>query len=243
MKILLAPSETKSQGGSEIFSLENLFGPSLFDIRKELIANYQESIKTVEKSTLMFGLKKSQEIEYYRQIALESPAKKAVLRYTGVAFDYLDYQSLDFQSQNYLDKHLLIFSNLFGVLRACDLIPEYRVAQGAKIGDIQVDKRYKKEITKTLDEYLADEDILDIRAGYYDKFYTPNKPYTTLKFLKRGKVVSHWAKAYRGKVLREVAKNKIENITDFIALPIDGLSLVEVQKRKLKTEIIYEIGD
>ena len=121
------------------------------------------------------------------------------------------------------------------------MIPEYRLKQGASIGDIEPDRYYKQAIAKVLDCYLENEDILDIRAGYYDKFYVPNKNYTTLKFLKDGKIVSHWAKAYRGKVLKEIAQHQIEDIKDFIALPIEGLELVEMQTRKNKTEIIYSI--
>ena len=59
---------------------------------------------------------------------------------------------------------------------------------------------------------------------------------------RRGKVVSHWAKAYRGIVLREIAKAGIETLEDFIKLPIEGLTIKEIQTKKNKTEIIYEIG-
>lgn len=92
-----------------------------------------------------------------------------------------------------------------------------------------------------MDNYLAEEDILDLRAGFYDKFYKPSKPYTTLKFVKEGKVVSHWAKAYRGIVLKEVAKAGVETLDAFMKLPIEGLSVQEIQTKKNRTEIIYEI--
>jgi len=174
---------------------------------------------------------------------LHSLAAKAVIRYTGVAFDYLDYLSLNSEQQKYIDENVMIFSNLFGPILAGNYIPEYRLAQGAKVGELEVDKYYHTNSAKLLDEYLANEEVLDIRAGYYDRFYTPSKPYTTLKFIKDGKVVSHWAKAYRGKVLREIAKNQIDTIKDFMAMPIEGLSLLEMQTRKNKTEIIYTIGE
>jgi len=80
-----------------------------------------------------------------------------------------------------------------------------------------------------------------LRAGYYDKFYRVTKECTTLKFLKNGKTVSHWAKAYRGIVLREVAKNEIESIKDFMKLEIANLSVHEIKKTKNKTEIVYNI--
>jgi cytoplasmic iron level regulating protein YaaA (DUF328/UPF0246 family) len=93
-----------------------------------------------------------------------------------------------------------------------------------------------------MEAYLAEDEILDLRAGFYDKFYTPVKPYTTLKFIKDGKVVSHWAKAYRGIVLREIAKSGSNSIKDFMQLSIEGLSIHEIQTKKNKTEITYIIN-
>ena len=167
---------------------------------------------------------------------------KAIQRYTGVAFDYLGYEKLDSETQEYIDSHVILFSNLFGPIRASDLIPEYKLKQGEAVGDIKTEKFYNEHSAQLMEAYLAEDEILDLRAGFYDKFYKPTKPYTTLKFIKEGKVVSHWAKAYRGIVLREIAKAGIETLEDFMKLPIEGLSIKEIQTKKNKTEIIYEIG-
>ena len=75
----------------------------------------------------------------------------------------------------------------------------------------------------------------------YDKFYKVTKPYTTLKFLKNGKTVSHWAKAYRGLVLRAIAKNNISSLEEFKSLEIENLSVHEIKVIKNKTEIVYNI--
>lgn len=242
MKILLAPSETKSTGGTTPFNLSELWNNELFEVRSKLTQIYQEELKDDPRSKQMFGLKKPIEIAYYQSIGLHSLATKAIERYIGVAFDYLDYSSLNDEQQKYIDENVMIFSNLFGPIMASDLIPEYRLAQGSKVGELEVDKYYHANSARLLDEYLANEEILDIRAGYYDRFYIPSQAYTTLKFVKDGKVVSHWAKAYRGKVLQEIAKAGAKSIEEFMALPIDGLSLSEIQTRKNKTEIIYSIN-
>ncbi len=146
------------------------------------------------------------------------------------------------KTQQYIDTHVILFSNLFGPLRASDLIPEYRLKQGEAVADIKTEKFYHEHSAQLMESYLAEDEILDLRAGFYDKFYKPTKPYTTLKFIKEGKVVSHWAKAYRGIVLREIAKAGIETLEDFMKLPIEGLNIKEIQTKKNKTEIIYEIG-
>ncbi|WP_297484048.1 peroxide stress protein YaaA, partial [Sulfurimonas sp.] len=109
------------------------------------------------------------------------------------------------------------------------------------IGNITPEKFYKKRFSYQIDLYLNAHEVLDLRAGYYDKFYKSTKPYTTLKFLKNGKTVSHWAKAYRGIVLREIAKHNIVSIEAFMQLEIEGLNVAEIKVIKNKTEIVYNI--
>ena len=247
MKILLAPSEGKKQGGiSANFDISKLaFDNILHHDRETLIKEYQRVINSGNRDIKIkiFGIKKEDIISRYESIdILDSPLLCAIKRYDGVAFDYLDYESLSNSAKEYLDRNLLIFSNLFGILRASDMIPDYRVKQGANIGEYLPQKLYAKSMQE-LDREFEDEEILDIRAGFYDKFYKPKKNYATLKFLKNGRVVSHWAKAFRGIVLREVATNNIETLREFEELSIDGLRLIEIQHKKSKIEYIYEIGD
>ena len=245
MKILLAPSETKQSGGGAPFRLERLLFEALLPYRSKLLHTYTNIIQRGDIAELsgMFGLKKEAEILKYKKDIVHEPAMKAVERYTGVAFDYLDYPSLDQAAQQYVDSSVIIFSNLFGPIRANDMIPEYKLKQGAKVGDIRVDQYYKENSSDLMEAYLAKQDILDLRAGFYDKFYKPSKPYTTLKFLKDGKVVSHWAKAYRGMVLRSVAEANIETLDDFMKLTIPNLQIEDIQTKKNKTEVIYAITE
>lgn len=243
MTILLAPSETKNKGGRENFNLNSLLFSELTNTRKDLIFHYINLIqqKDISKLSKMFGLKKESDILYHAKDIVHELTMKAIERYTGVAFDHLAYHSLNQAAQTYIDKHVILCSNLFGFLRADDMIPEYRLKQGEAIGELKPEKLYKEQ-SHLMDNYLKNEDILDLRAGFYDKFYRPTKAYTTLKFIKEGKVISHWAKAYRGIVLREIAKAQINNLEDFMKLPIESLSITEIQTKRNKTEIIYNIS-
>ena len=244
MKILLAPSETKKSGGDLSFNLESLLFDELLPHRTKLLHTYINVLQKGDMATLskMFGLKKEADILVHKKDIIHELTMKAIQRYTGVAFDYLGYEKLDEDSQHYIDSHVILFSNLFGPIRASDLIPEYKLKQGESVDDIKTEKFYHEHSAKLMETYLAEDEILDLRAGFYDKFYKPTKHYTTLKFIKEGKVVSHWAKAYRGIVLREIAKAGIESLEAFMKLPIEGLSIKEIQTKKNKTEIIYEIG-
>ncbi len=244
MKILLAPSETKKSGGDASFNPNTLLFEALLPHRIKLLHTYINVLQRGDMSALskMFGLKKKSDILTHKKDIIHELTMKAIQRYTGVAFDYLGYEKLDLDAQRYVDSHVILFSNLFGPIRASDLIPEYKLKQGEAVGDIKTEKFYHEHSAKLMEDYLADDEILDLRAGFYDKFYKPTKPYTTLKFIKEGKVVSHWAKAYRGIVLREIAKAGLETLEEFMKLPIEGLSIKEIQTKRNRTEIIYEIG-
>ena len=244
MKILLAPSETKRSGGEFSFDPGTLLFETLTPQRMKLLHSYTNVLQEGDMQVLskMFGIKKEADILKYKREIIHELTMKAIQRYTGVAFDYLGYEELEPSAQTYIDEHVILFSNLFGPILASDLIPEYKLKQGEAVGDIKVEKFYNEHSEDFVENYLAEEEILDLRAGFYDKFYKPKKAYTTLKFIKDGKVVSHWAKAYRGIVLCEIAKAGVESIEEFMKLPIEGLSITEIQTKKNRTEIIYEIG-
>lgn len=239
LKILFSPSEGKNDGGtspkSELFGASNARDEILNAYNTIALSKNEESIKE------LFGIKKFDACKVYINDIFDSALMPAIERYQGVAYDYLKYSSLVNQAQEYLKENTIIFSNLYGPLLGGDTIANYKVKQGNSIATIIPDKFYKDRFSYQLDLYLGSHDILDLRAGYYDKFYKVTKPCTTLKFLKNGKTVSHWAKAYRGIVLRECAKHNISSLEEFKALSIEGLEVKEIQTTKNKTEIIYDI--
>jgi len=245
MKILFSPSETKHKDGlNQKVDNTCLIFPELYGYRLEVIQKYQEYINNESNVNILklFGVKKNDVLEYYKGNLLDKKIMKVIERYDGVAFDYLEYSSLDNNPQRYVDENVIIFSNLFGPLKAGDIgIPDYKLKQGEKIGNFTVEKFYKEFFSKALDEYLVDEEIIDLRAGFYEKFYKLQKPYWTMKFVKSNKVVSHWSKAYRGMLLRAMAQHNIQTIEQLLDLKIENLSIIEINKSKLKTEIVYNI--
>ncbi len=239
LKILFSPAEGKRVGGDA--NKQDLFGA--ITARETILRTYNEIVLSEDAKviTKLFGIKKFQDCKAYINDIFNSPLMSAIERYDGVAYEYLNYDALTSDAQKYLKENVLIFSNLYGPILGGDTIANYKVKQGNSIGDIAPDKFYKERFSYQLDLFLAKEEILDLRAGYYDKFYKINKPYTTLKFLKGGKTVSHWAKAYRGVVLNALAKNSITSMEAFMALEIENLQVQEIKVIKNKTEIIYNI--
>ncbi len=239
LKILFSPSEGKNSGGNA--AKKELFGAS--SARDEILHAYNKIVLSKDEEAIkeLFGIKKFTACEPFINDIFNSPLMSAIERYQGVAYDYLKFSDLDKEAQEYLYNNTIIFSNLYGPLLGGDSIANYKVKQGNNIGEIAPDKFYKERFSYQLDLYLNSHDILDLRAGYYEKFYKTTQPYTTLKFLKGGKTVSHWAKAYRGIVLHQVSKHNITSLEAFMALEIEGLMVKEIKTTKNKTEIIYEI--
>ncbi len=241
LKILFSPAEGKKSGGTQ--QKQQLFGAT--NARDTILQAYNDIVLSEDETSIkqLFGIKKWADCQEYLCDIFDAPLLPAIERYRGVAYQYLDFDSLPTNAKEYLYNNTIIFSNLYGPLLGADTIANYKVKQGNTIGSFAPDKFYKERFSYQLDLYLAQSDILDLRAGYYDKFYKINKPYTTLKFLKNGKTVSHWAKAYRGIVLREIAKHNVDSLEAFLKLSIEGLHLQESKTTKNKTEIIYTIEE
>jgi uncharacterized protein len=242
MFILLAPSEDKRKGGNQLFHPSSLlFG--LENNRDEILNGYNRVISEQNQKQLeeLFGIKDSLKYNRFLEPLENGLCMKAIERYDGVAYGYLNYLTLTIEAQCYLDDKVIIFSNLFGPIRAYDQIPDYKFKQGISLGNLFPEKFYKKYFSDSMDKMIGDGEVLDLRAGFYDKFYLPHNKYTTVKFLKEGKVVSHWAKAYRGVVLRECALHHIESLEMVEKHPFIGLELVDKVCMKNKSELIFSI--
>ena len=153
----------------------------------------------------------------------------------------MTYNKLSENEQNFLDQNLVIFSNLFGPILADMRIPNYKLKQGEKLGSFAIEKYYKEHFSESLDRLLENEFTIDLRAGFYLKFYTPKVNHITMKFIKNGKVVSHWAKAYRGIVTKALAHHQPENEKEFQKIEFENLQIKEIIKRKNSSEYIFDI--
>jgi len=224
MKILLAPSERKSLGGDKEFNIKSF--PKLNPIREKAIKKYEKFIQNTD------------DIKNFGDIKTpikNRPCKEAILRYTGVAFEHLDYQTLPKEAKEYLNENLIIFSNLFGVLKPLDLIPYYTLKQGSKPG-FDIYKFYSSYIQ----EILENEEFIDLRAKFYEKMFKP-KNAITFKFIKNGKIVSHFAKAYRGILTRHIALHRPKHMEEVLKIEFPGIEIIEIQEKKRIKEIICKI--
>ena len=244
LKILFSPSESKiSLNTNDKFDGKNLIFSELFDKRAEILKRYDEFLKSANLDEIkkLFGLKELEDSEQLRESLSQKGSIKAILRYDGVAYKHLNYRGLSFEAQKYIDNNVLIFSNLLGPILAKDEIFEYKLKQGEKLAGFEISKFYEQNFSKAVDQFLENDEILDLRAKFYEKFYEIKKDYTTFCFLKNKKILSHHAKAYRGEVLRQIANAKVANKDELMALNFENLMLVDMKKIGLKNELTFEI--
>ena len=88
-------------------------------------------------STKALKLGKKNQDERLRNLELDtSGAMPAIERYTGVLYDALDADSLGAEARAWLDAHVFVQSALFGLLRAADEIPSYRVSASSRLPEL-----------------------------------------------------------------------------------------------------------
>ena len=247
MKILFSPSEGKSTHQTALtLTSESFAFPHLFDKRLEVLSYYKKilhlsSLPDIQK---LFGIKDEKATNEMRAFILtNSSTCKAIQRYDGVAYAYLDYQTLEPKAQGFIDEHVMIFSNLFGPILAKNSIPYYKLKQGEGIDSFKPELFYKKHFSTSIDHWLEDAFVVDLRAGFYEKFYTLKKPHSSMKFLKNNKVLSHLSKLQRGKVLRTLAEKRPNNESDFLNIAFEGLCLIEIKQTGFKQEYVYTVID
>lgn len=244
MKILFSPSELKTGIASEKFiKKENFIFPNLYEKRLQIVTLYNDFILNADEKALckLFGTKKEKDLLYYSKDIFKSGCVKAILRYAGTAYKALQYRNLDTNSQKFIDESVLIFSNLFGVVSAKDAIPDYKLKQGESFLNLEIPEFYLENFSPQIDKFVENDDILDLRAGFYEKFYIPKKEYLAMKFIKNGKVLSHFAKQLRGEVLKEIAIHKLDTNEKILAHNFTNLQLKDIKKIKNQILITYDI--
>lgn len=230
MIILFSPSEDKLQpptGG--------LLAPEKFFFKKDLtlLKSYDKFLHNApaDAKAALLSSKKPLLIDIFT-----SPTTKALSLYTGVAYKALDFASLKPTQQGFLEKNLIIFSNLFGPVFGGEELPFYKLKQGKNLGE-NIPKLYASLNSAQLDAFLQNHQIIDLRAKFYENYYKIPFPYYEVIFRKNSKVLSHFAKHYRGLLVRALAVHNDLN------LALKSLQSKNISKENLKQNITTYVLD
>ena len=226
MLVLLPPSETKRAGGDGgPLDLAALSFPELTEVRSTLVEALAALAADPTTARTALELSAKQDDEIARNAALRtSPTLPAIERYTGVLYDALGVGTLSRAQRRRADARLAVGSALFGLVRATDRIPAYRLSAGSALPGLPtlraVWKPALEPVLKGLDE-LADDLVVDLRSGAYAALAPVPGAVTVRVESERPDgsraVVSHFSKAHKGRLARVLATTTAEP-TDVVRL-------------------------
>ena len=205
MLIVLPPSETKASGGTD--APVSLSFPSLDPVRTLLIDVLTATPVDAQMSELKIPAGKRAEAEENLTLCT-APVMPAIQRYTGVLYDALDAATLPASALS----RLAVGSALFGLVRAGDLIPRYRVSGSSKLGGKTMKAWWGFAVTEVLAEQGF---VVDMRSGAYQQLGpVPGAVTVRVEQVDTGKVVSHFNKQYKGELARALAPHDASSAED-----------------------------
>ena len=217
MIVLLPPSETKRGGGDgPPLHLDSLSSPVLGSVRAALVDELVDLAADRPASRRALGLSASQDGEIDRNAALrDAPTMPAIERYTGVLYDALDVESLSGAAASRARARLAVGSALFGLLRADDAVPAYRLSAGSKLpGGATLAARWRPCLEPVLARLAQDELVVDLRSGSYAALGRLPGAVDVDVVAEHGDgrrtVVSHFNKAHKGMLARVLASSRAE---------------------------------
>ena len=230
MIVLLPPSETKRAGGDgPALDLGSLSWPELSALRGDLVGELVELAADPPACRTALSISPAQDAEIARNAALRSsPTLPALRRYTGVLYDALDIESVRGADAERARRRLAVGSALFGLLRADDLIPAYRMSASAKLpGRPALAARWRPLTEPILAELARRELVVDLRSGAYIGLgridAAVRVDVVTEDSDGRRTVVSHFNKAHKGRLARALAVTRAE--------PADAGAVATVARR------------
>ncbi|MGI5505437.1 peroxide stress protein YaaA [Lentzea sp. CA-135723] len=211
MLVLLPPSETKAIGGEGApLDLDALSFPELNPMRDKLVSALADLARDVPASLKALDISERQVDEVHRNALLRtSETTPALLRYTGVLYDNLDFPSLKKIEKERAYERLAVASALFGALKGGDPVPAYRLSGGTTLPDHgSLRTLWKPSLEPVLKS--ADEFVVDLRSGAYSSLARIPHAAVVRVVTSEGKVVSHFNKAHKGLLARAIVRTATE---------------------------------
>ncbi|HEY3465965.1 MAG TPA: peroxide stress protein YaaA [Amycolatopsis sp.] len=219
MLVLLPPSETKADGGrGGPLDLDALSFPELNPTRAKLADALADLATDVPASIEALGITERQTGEVARNAALwTSPTMPALRRYTGVLYDALDVKSFTRAGLEKAHRRLAVTSSLFGVVSATDPIPAYRLSGGNALPSIGTVRGLWKPVLEPVLRQVEGL-VVDLRSGTYSAFAKLRPDAVVVRVVTENDkgervTVSHFNKAYKGRLARVLATTRAEPST------------------------------
>ena len=168
MLLLLPPSETKRQGGSNLtIEQVHLSYGQLNEARDLVLEDLLKVCKSKPKAAKVLKLSPKQLGEIDLNLAIKTaPTMPAYERYEGTLYKAIKTATFTSHEIEMMRSHVLMQSALFGLISATDRIPWYRLSAGTVLPKINL-KKIWKEHQPAAWARLVDTPIIDLRSKAY----------------------------------------------------------------------------
>lgn len=199
MKIIISPTKTMKRKKYQVQSSQPFF-ENKAEVLRDILKGYsldqiKKDFKTSDKLT-------NTVYNYFNE-----PKQKitAINLYEGLAFKNMDLEIFTKSDFDYLEKHVLILSAMYGALRPSDLILEYRLDYVMKF-EIDLYDYWQK----SLNDLIAKEDvIINLASQEFSKGIDHPNIINIHLLDELGRNLSTQAKMGRGDMVRYIVLNKI----------------------------------
>lgn len=223
LKIILSPSKTQNNTGKRIVELSSFLKKDmtlkLFSIIKSLTENELETILHIRGKLLHSTYNR------YQSTTIDSLGCEAIECYKGVVFEQIDTSLYNQQQQEYLNKHVIVLSAMYGVLQPRTVIWPYRLDMTILLKNQNL-YHYWQEV---VDEYFSGEDvIINLASNEFSKMIGKNRDkLITIYFQEEQedkimKTISYNVKKARGKMTHQLILDQISNPIKIQEYQIDG---------------------
>lgn len=226
MLVLLPPSEGKAANGEGApLDLGSLVLPGLTGAREAVLDALVALCREDEATALeVLGLSEGLRGELARNARLRTAAAlPAGELYTGVLYDNLGLAGLPPQARERAERSLVVFSGLWGAVRITDRIPPYRCSGGTRLPPLGgLGAHWRKPMAAAMPELAGDGLVLDLRSSAYAALWKPTGEVAsrtatvrvlherTVNGVTKRSVVSHFNKATKGRLLRQLLESGAE---------------------------------
>jgi len=167
----------------------------------------------------------------------EAEGYPAVYLFRGDVFRGIDVDSLNDSEVDYLNKHLIILSGLYGALKPLDQIKPYRLEMGTKHKNKKGKDLYAfwgKKIKKFLEKESEDNILINLASKEYSKVILPKDiklDVYNIEFREKKKdkypIVAYYAKVARGEMARYMAVNNVAEVEELKGFNYSGYAFNE----------------
>ncbi|HYE58178.1 MAG TPA: peroxide stress protein YaaA [Rhodothermales bacterium] len=228
--ILLPPAERKRPGG-------NALAPSLFDLRAAGTFNYFAELNP-ERRRLIEVLQEALAAGHAADVlglegaaldtaaaadmdVLDGPRMAALERYgPGVMYEAMNFSGLPTGAQRRLLEHVVILSGLWGLLRADDLIPDYRLSMDTTVPGLgKVSAYWRPRLSPVLNQAVEGRVVWNLLPGAHREAWDDAHTYEAMALVRfeerqgeERRALSHGVKPLRGALVAHLVRDGAERL-------------------------------